>query len=137
MRALRGPCGTRYCPSMTAPATEAVTTRRHKLRRRTVLLLGVLVIPAILNIALNSYGPLTVASALRMAFATIAGQTITILSAAAVVWMTFRRTRDVAPRVGIALIALIIVGLSLSTMATAGQLLTRLDLIAEVDQLND
>lgn len=130
MRALRGPCGTRYCPSMTAPATEAPAAQRRALKRRTVLMLGGLLIPAALAIAFNSYGPLTVESALRMAFATIAGQTITILSAAAVVWMTFRRTRDVAPRVGIVLIAMFIVGLSLSTMATAGQLLlTRLDLI--------
>ncbi|GAB2518491.1 hypothetical protein GCM10027064_15210 [Microbacterium petrolearium] len=115
---------------MTAPATEAPAAQRRALKRRTVLMLGGLLIPAALAIAFNSYGPLTVESALRMAFATIAGQTITILSAAAVVWMTFRRTRDVAPRVGIVLIAMFIVGLSLSTMATAGQLLlTRLDLI--------
>lgn len=42
--------------------------------------LGVIVMPLALSAALNSYGPLTEDGAIRMAFATVAGQTIAILS---------------------------------------------------------
>ena len=109
----------------------------RRISRATILILGVLVIPAVLSITLNSYGALTVDGALRMAFATVAGQTIAILSAILVVVLTVTRRYAWPAIVGVAIIAFVITQFALGSMATAGDLLlNRLDLIAEVDKLN-
>lgn len=125
---------------MTAPAeVDIVPTagRPRRISRLTVLILGVVVIPAVLSITLNSYGALTVDGALRMAFATVAGQTIAILSAILVVVLTVTRRYAWPAIVAVAIIALVITQFALGTMATAGDLLlNRMDLIARVDELN-
>ena len=125
---------------MTAPAeVDIVPTERksRRMSRATVLILGVLMIPAALSITMNSYGALTVDSALRMAFATVAGQTIAILSAIVAVVLTITRRYAWPAIAAVAIIALVITQFALGTIASAGDLLlVRLDLIAEVDELN-
>ncbi|WP_323958872.1 hypothetical protein GC088_09955 [Arthrobacter sp. JZ12] len=111
---------------------QTVVKPQRRIRRSTVLILGVVVIPAVLGLALNSYGPLTVDSALRMAAAAVAGQTIAILSAIAAVILTIKRRQNLAV---IIIIAVLIIGNALNTMGAAGEsLISWLDLIAEVDR---
>ncbi|MCP2637739.1 hypothetical protein K0817_014370 [Microbacterium sp. HD4P20] len=125
---------------MTAPSAvdqAPKAERRRRISRGTVLIVGVLVIPFALSAALNSYGALTVDSALRMAFATVAGQTIAILSAIAAVVLTVRRRYALPAILAFALIAALITTWAIGTMASAGDLLLeRLATIAEVDELN-
>ncbi len=125
---------------MTAPpATEQplVAKRSRHLSRTAVLIVGVLVIPAALSIALNNYGALTVDGAIRMAFATVAGQTIAILSAITVIILTVRRRYALPAIAATVIIAAVITVVGISNMATAADLLlTRLDIIAHVDELN-
>ncbi|NLP82391.1 hypothetical protein HF576_00865 [Microbacterium sp. CFH 90308] len=124
---------------MTAPSSvdQASTARRRRISRGTVLIVGVLVIPFALSAALNSYGALTVESALRMAFATVAGQTIAIVSAVVAVVLTVRRRYALPAILAFALIAALITTWAIGTMGTAGDLLLeRLNTIAEVDVLN-
>lgn len=106
-------------------------------RRRVILVLSVVVIPVLLAVLLNSYGPLTVESAIRMACATIAGQTVAIGGAATALVITITRRRNIA---GIIVFAVILIGVvvyAASAMEGAGYLLVdRLDRIAEADELN-
>ena len=93
-------------------------------------------IPLVLNVSLNSYGALTVDGAVRMAFATVAGQTIAILSAIAIVVLTVKRYA-IPSVIATTVIAAVITCTAVSIMAGAGDLLLiRLDNIAEIDQLN-
>jgi Co/Zn/Cd efflux system component len=117
---------------------KAPVLRRPRLvGRSTVLILGVLVIPFALSVALNSYGPLTVHTALRMAFATVAGQTIAILGAIAALALAIKRGYAWPAIIAFGLIAVVITTWAIGSMASAGTLLIdRLDLVAEVDQLN-
>ena len=124
---------------MTAPAeTElpAVVRRPRRVSRWAVFVVGVIVIPLVLNVSLNSYGALTVDGAVRMAFATVAGQTIAILSAIAIVVLTVKRYA-IPSVIATTVIAAVITCTAVSIMAGAGDLLLiRLDNIAEIDQLN-
>ncbi len=124
------------------PPNTAVR-RRYEIDRLGILMSGVLLVPFLLTALLNSYGPLTVDSAIRMAFATVVGQTIAILSALAVLGITlarWRRRTDQAllPQVVLCVVIAAVVALhALASMAGAGDLLlSRLDLIAEVELLN-
>ncbi|KJQ53209.1 hypothetical protein [Microbacterium sp. SA39] len=106
-------------------------------RRRLILIVSLWVVPLALNVALNSYGPLTAESALRMAFATVAGQTIAIIGAVAALVVTITHRRPLAGIVFFGLVLMFVVAYALTAMEGAGvTILERLDLIAEVDQLN-
>ncbi|TFV82258.1 hypothetical protein E4V99_15215 [Microbacterium sp. dk485] len=125
---------------MTTPSTTEyvpAAKRRRRVGRGTVLILGVVVIPVVLGAALNSYGPLTEDTAIWMAFATVAGKTITILSAIIAVTLTIQRRYAWPAILGMVLIAALITTWAIGGMASAGDLLLeRLDLVAEVDRLN-
>lgn len=125
---------------MTAPVvTEqpAQTKARYRISRLGVFIAGVIVIPIVLSVATNSWGPLTVDSAMRMAFGAVAGQTIAILSAITIVVLTVTRRYAIATIVVVSIVAIVIIVNATSAMAHAGDmLLTQLDRIAEVDLLN-
>lgn len=124
-------------PDIDAPlgtAQASVEQGPRRIRRRTILILGVLVIPVVLSLSLNSYGPLTEESALRMAAATVVGQTIAILSAITAVVLTIKRRQSL---VAITIIAALVIGASISSMNAAGEtLITRLDRIAQIDRVH-
>lgn len=106
-------------------------------RRRLILILSLIVIPIALSLASNSWGALTVESALRMHVAAIAGQTIGILGAVAALVVTITHRRNVPGTVFFALLLAIVVASALSAMESAGAvLIERFDRIAEVDLLN-
>lgn len=120
---------------MSTAHLEAAVEQPRRVRRSTILFLGVIVIPVALGLALNSYGPLTVDSALRMAAATVAGQTIAILSAVTAVILTVRRRYPARSVIAMVVIAAVITWISITAMSSAGEaLITRLDLIADVEQ---
>lgn len=120
---------------MTAPVEQLSPPKpRRRVRRTTVLIWGCLIVPFAISVVFNGWGSLTEESALRMAFATVAGQTITILSAMSVVVLTvlMKRWRQV-PFFVVA--SAYIVLLAWGQMSGAGEdLLERLELIAEVDR---
>lgn len=124
----------------TAPAavdTAPTAKKSRGISRGGILVLEVVVIPFALSAALSSYGALTTESALRMAFATVAGQTIAIISAIVAVVLTVRRRYAWPAIMAFALIAAVITTWAVGSMASAGDLLLdRLELIAEVDVLN-
>jgi hypothetical protein len=125
-----------------SPTTATAVRRRYRFDRLGILLTGVLLVPFLLTALLNSYGPLTVDGAIRMAFATVAGQTIAILSTLAVLGITLARWRRtdhaLLPQVILCVALAAVVTLhAVVSMSNAGDvLLSRLDLIAEIDQLN-
>jgi hypothetical protein len=123
--------------SAVSAESQVVAVRRRRISRGLVLVLGVIVVPFALSLALNSYGALTVDGALRMAFATVAGQTIAILSAVAAVVLTITQRRPWPSLVFFLVVGAFITLAALSSVGTAGDLLlTRLDLIADVDRMN-
>jgi len=98
---------------------------------------GVIIVPLALGLLLNSYGPLTSDSAIRMAFATVAGQSVAIGSALAVVVITLFRRRGLGEVALFVIIGVVITLGALNAMAEAGDmLLTRLDLVAQTNLLN-
>lgn len=106
-------------------------------RRRLILIVCLFVIPIALSAALNSYGALTVESALRMHAATVAGQTIAILGAVAALVVTITRRRNVPGIVFFTLVLAVVIASALTAIEGAGTLLLgRFDIIAEVDLLN-
>lgn len=107
-------------------------------RRRLVLIVSLFVIPIALSASLNSYGPLTVDSALRMAFASVAGQTVAILGALAAFVITLTPSRRSLPGVVFfALVVFFVTTNAVTAMSGTGQLLLdRLDLIAETAALD-
>lgn len=125
---------------MTAQPTlgpRPLVRRSRPVSRGTVLIVGVILIPIALNVALNSYGALTVDGAIRMAFATVAGQTVAVISALAALVLTVERRYAWPAVMAFGIIATLISAAALLTIATAGEtLLDRLDMIAEVDELN-
>ncbi|MGJ0390033.1 hypothetical protein [Microbacterium sp. CGR1] len=107
------------------------------MRRRAVLILSLFVIPFAISALLNSYGPLTADSAIRMAFATVAGQTIAIGGAVAALVITVVSLRSLPGVIFFTLIALVVTMYAFTVMGNAGQvLLDRLDLVAETARLN-
>ncbi|WP_345555002.1 hypothetical protein [Microbacterium kyungheense] len=111
--------------------------RSRRVGRGFILMLGVIVVPLALNMLFNSYGALTVDGALRMAFAAVAGQTVAVLSAMTALVLTVKRGYAWPAIVAFAIITAVVVGLAVGSIAAAGDtLLSRLDLIAEVNELN-
>jgi len=126
---------------MSATATDhpqvAVRAPRWFARRRFVLIMSLFVIPIALSASLNSYGPLTVDSALRMAFASVARQTIAVIGALVALVITLTSRRSLPGVIFFALVALLVTVNAVSAMSGTGQLLLdRLDLIAETAALD-
>ncbi len=126
---------------MSASVTETspVVARppRWFARRRFVLIMSLFVIPIALSASLNSYGPLTVDSALRMAFASVAGQTIAILGALVAFVITLTSRRSLPGVIFFALVVFFVTTNAVTAMGGTGQLLLdRLDLIAETAALD-
>lgn len=125
---------------MTAPSglNQAPTVKQpYRISNTTILLLGVVVIPFALSAALNSYGPVTVDSALRMAASAVAGQTIAILSVVTATVIAIKRRYSVMTILATVLIAAVVTVFAVSTMATAGDLLlTRIDSVTEINTSN-
>jgi len=118
-------------------STSPQTKRRRGISRGAVLVAGVVLVPIALNVAFNSYGPLTADGAVRMAFATVAGQTIAILSAIAALVLTIRRRYAWPAIAAFVIITAVVSAWAFGNIASAGDtLLDRLSRIAEVDQLN-
>jgi len=127
--------------STSVTASPQVSTRQPRwfLRRRFVLIMSCFVIPFALAALLNSYGPLTQESALRMAFTSVAGQTIAIggALAALVITVVSPRTRNIPGIVFFALLAVVVTANAVMAMGATGQLLLdRLDQLAEIAALN-
>lgn len=105
-------------------------------RRRLILVASLVLIPIALSLGFNSYGPLTTESALRMAFATIAGATIAILGTLFALGITLTRRRNVAGVIAFALLTVVVVAYEGAVMGSAGDLLLqRLALVAETASL--
>lgn len=123
--------------TVSAVNNSSTVFRPRRISRGLVLVLGTFVIPFALNIAFNSYGPLTVDSALRMAFASVAGQIIAVLSAILAVVLTVRRRYAWPAIAAFVIIAAIITIWAIGNMVSAGDiLLDRLALINELNELN-
>lgn len=123
--------------SVTDSPQVEVRAPRWFVRRRFVLIMSLFVIPVALSASLNSYGPLTVDSALRMAFASVAGQTVAILGALVALVITVTSRRSLLGVLFFALVALLVTANAITAMSGAGQvLLDRLDLIAETAALD-
>ncbi|MHC9045044.1 hypothetical protein ACYX8G_10705 [Microbacterium saperdae] len=125
---------------MSALSLDSSTDLTHPVpwwsRRRVILVLSIFVVPALLSVLLNSYGPLTVESAIRMACATIAGQTVAIGGAAVAFVITVARRRSIPGIVLFAVLLVVVAVYASAAMENAGHLLIdRLDLIAEADAL--
>ncbi len=94
-----------------------------------ILLGGHLVIPFALAIGFNSYGPPDDAAYVRMAFATVAGCTIGILSSVVAVVVTFRHAQRRMVRTLVGLGAGLLAMQSIGSLSIASQqLLQRLGL---------
>ena len=105
--------------------------------RSFIFVVGVFVLPSVLGLAFNSWGPLTSASAIAMAFATVAGHTIAVVSAVTVVFLSFARRSGGASVAMSLVIAAFVVLFALSNVSLAGDLLQqRLELVSSVDELN-
>lgn len=117
--------------------TNPKVKRPRRVGRGTVLLLGVILVPMALNVVFNSYGALTVDGALRMAFATVAGQTLAIVSAITALVLTVKRRYAWPAIVAFTIITAMVIVWAFGNIAAAGDtLLSRLDIIAEVNELN-
>ena len=125
---------------MTAPAglNQAPTVKRpHRISNTAILILGVVVIPFALLAAFNSYGPVTIDSALRMAASSVAGQTIAILSVVTATVLAIKRRYSVMTVLATVVIAAVVTLSAISTMATAGDLLlTHIDLVTDINTSN-
>ena len=119
-------------PRKTEPRRSPYWTRRS-----FIFVAGVFVIPWLLGFALNSWGPLTAESAIVMAFATVAGQTIAIVTAVVVVVLSLaRRSTSGSIAISIAVGFFVVLG-AVSNMSAAGDLLQqRLELVATIDHHN-
>jgi hypothetical protein len=118
--------------STVPPQLESVAVARapRRLSRTQILVLGVFVVPALLSVAFNSYGPLTEESAVRMAFATVAGQTIAILSVAVALAITIKRRPGGTSIAFFVLLSFVLVSGAVGTMSSAADtLVTRVHLV--------
>jgi hypothetical protein len=126
---------------MSTVAADAPNTATRRVpfwgARQFILFAGVIVIPLTLSLVFNSWGAITVESAITMAFASVAGQTIAIVAAVTVVVVSLVRKGARSSLLLSVVVAIVVVSAALSNMAHAGDLLQqRLVLIAETDLLN-
>jgi uncharacterized membrane protein len=126
-----------YRRSMSVETTRPQVVQRRRVSRATVLVLGVVVVPVSLGLLLNSYGPLTEQTAVRMAFATVAGQTVAVMSSIAAVVITVKRRLGGGGIVLFLAIAALITLTAIAAVTEASStLLVRLDLVDETNLLN-
>jgi drug/metabolite transporter (DMT)-like permease len=119
-----------------APARRAPARVPFWRSRTLVLIAGVVVAPIALTLAFNSWGPLTEESAIRMAFATVAGQTLAIFSAVLAFVLTVVRRSSWPQIVFFLVVAVLVVGWASGALESAADLLqSRFGRIAEVDIL--
>ncbi|WP_270351993.1 hypothetical protein [Microbacterium testaceum] len=112
--------------STTQPIEETAARRpRRRLSRALILIAGVVLIPFALALIFTSYHTVTEESAVRQTFALVAGQTIAILTAIAVVVVTAveRRWRELPLFV---LIALAVISSAVSSLTRTGEQLLQL-----------
>ncbi|MFJ4037182.1 hypothetical protein ACIPVB_03785 [Microbacterium sp. NPDC090007] len=104
--------------------TAALKPRRRP-SRALILIAGVILIPFALGLIFTSYNTVTEESALRQAFAGVAGQTIAMLTAIAVVVMTAleRRWRELPLFV---VIAVAVISSAVSSLTRTGEQLVQL-----------
>ena len=109
---------------MTNVATKPVPgTRLRGFESAIVLITGVIVIPLVLGLVFNSYSEPDAAAYVRMAFATVAGQTIAIVTAVGVlISRVIERVRPSAI-VMYTLIAIVVTGSAVASIASASDLL--------------
>ncbi|WP_345752874.1 hypothetical protein [Microbacterium rhizophilus] len=113
--------------------TDVVAPPRSRDRLRgwsasVILVLGVFFVPMAIAFALNSWDAPDAEAYVRMAFATVAGQTIAIATVLGLLVSRIIARADVATISTFAIIALVVTGLALSSIGSAGtQLLQRLD----------
>lgn len=124
--------------SVLSQGQATVTARRgFRPNRVAILALGVFVVPLALTAILNSYGALTEESAIRMAFATVGGQTIAVLTGILVVAITVARRNSAAQIAVSVIISLCILLSAIATVSGAGDLLIeRLEIVARISLLN-
>jgi hypothetical protein len=126
---------------MSAVATDPRNTEPRKspfwASRSFIFVTGVFVIPLVLGLAFNSWGPLTAESAIVMAFATVAAHTIAIATTVVVfVLSVVRRSAGVSLAFTFLAAAFVVLA-AMSNLSTERDLLQhRLELVATVDQLN-
>lgn len=87
-----------------------------------ILIAGVLVVPLALAVAFNSWAAPDDAAYIRMAFATVAGQTISILAAAGLLIVSIARKQRNATLVLAVVTVIVIVYAAAGLMATAERL---------------
>jgi len=122
---------------ISSQAPAVVRPRRVQLTSFMMLLLGAVVVPVALAVTFNGWGPLTEESAIRMAFATVAGQAVAVLSGLLVAAVAIRRRDGRAKVIVLVVVALMITTNAFAIITSAGDLLlSRLDLVAETDLLN-
>lgn len=102
-----------------------------------MLILSLFAIAFAISALLNSYGPLTAESAIRMAFATVAGQTIAIGGAVAALAITVVSRRSIPGVIFFAVITLVVSMYAFTVMGNAAELLLdRLELVEATARLN-
>jgi uncharacterized membrane protein len=123
---------------MSASTSEPeVLQSAPRVSRAAILAIGVVVAPLAVSLLLNSYGPLTEQTAVRMAFATVAGQTVAVMSSIVAVAMTVKRRLGVGEVVLFLAIAALIALTAVASITDASSiLLVRLDLVDETNLLN-
>ena len=106
---------------MSDVATRPDTTSRRKLSAPVLLVGGVVVVPTLLTFVFNSWEAPDAEAFVRMAFASVAGATIAIVTALAVL---ISRIRERFSTVAVfAVIAVVVIYYSLSAIDRAGAFL--------------
>ncbi len=108
---------------MRTEAPEATATRKSFGWGPLILLAGYAVAPIVLVIAFNSYSAPDDAAYVRMAFASVAGATIGLLSSAVAVIYTFRHSRARAVRLLMCLASAFLAWQATGALAHASELL--------------
>ena len=108
---------------MSTATTTRPTKRSFRIQPGAILIFGVVLVPMLLALALNSYGELTDAGAVRMAFGTVAGATLGIVSALAAAALVIVRRSHPGAIVGYSVFAVLVIMWGFGSMASAADLL--------------
>ena len=110
--------------AMTTTAPPATRRARlYPLRPFGILLVGVILVPAAITLLTNSGDTPDSADYVRMAFGTVAGQTIAILSALAVFVASLVRRLAIGAILANGFVALVVIVLAVGNIARAGHML--------------
>lgn len=110
-------------PMTTTAPPAARRARLYPLRPLGILLVGVILVPAAITLLTNSWDAPGSADYVRMAFGTVAGQTIAILTALAVLVVSLVRRIAIGAILANAFVALIVIVLAAGNIARAGHML--------------